>query len=151
MSRRLTAIARTLSQDGYQFRAPIIGGSMLPWFWAGDAIVVRPTSGPLVPGDVVVFERKGELVAHRLIRRIRVTGIDYLMTKGDWMAAEDAPVPPSAVIGKVVAIDRGGWLIRLDCGVGGRLMRLTGWLACDQAWLLAGLRGLWQRMKGTRR
>jgi signal peptidase I len=129
MTRRLTAIARRLIQDGFQLRAPVAGGSMLPWIRAGDCLVVAPLpmKNPL-PGELVLFERDGALVAHRVVRRSRIHGNDCVVTRGDWMTVEDAPIMPEAVIGKVVAIDRRGRMIQLDRGFTSLLMRLTGWM-----------------------
>jgi Uncharacterised nucleotidyltransferase len=150
MNRRLTAMARTLAQDGYQLRAPVVGGSMLPWIRAGDYLVAAPLPmNNLIPGDVVLFERTGELVAHRLIRRVRIEGGDYLVTKGDWMTTEDTPLAPAAVIGKVFAIDRRGRRIRLDRGATGLLMRFTGWVVRRHPWLLSSLRRLWRMAMGV--
>jgi hypothetical protein len=122
---------------------------MLPWIRAGDCLVAAPVPiENLVPGDLVLFERGGELVAHRLIRRIRIEGGDALVTKGDWMTTEDVPIVSGAVIGKVIAIDRRGRRIRLDRGATGLLMRFTGWVVRRHPWLLSSLRRSWREMKG---
>lgn len=152
MSRRLTALARTLYRDGYQLLAPVIGGSMLPWIRAGDCLVAAPVSVThLVPGDIVLFERGAELVAHRLIRRLGDKGKDedYLVTRGDWMTTEDPPLASAAVIGKVIAIDRRGRRIWLDRGATGFLMQFTGWVVRHHPWLLSSLRRLWRRAMGV--
>jgi hypothetical protein len=149
MTRRLTAIVRTLSQDGYQLRVPVIGGSMLPWIRAGDCLVASPIPiTRLIPGDLILFEREGQLVAHRLIRQIGLPGGDALVTKGDWMTSEDAPISPSAVIGKIIAIDRRGRRILLDRGTMGLLRRMAGWVVRNYPWLMAGIRRQWRSMKG---
>jgi hypothetical protein len=149
MNRRLTAIAQVLSQDGYQLRVPVIGGSMLPWIRAGDCLVASPmTMTRLIPGDLILFEREGQLVAHRLIRQIGLQSGHALVTKGDWMTSEDAPISPSSVIGKVIAIDRRGRRIRLDRGTMGLLMHVAGWILRNYPWLMAGIRRQWWRMKG---
>jgi hypothetical protein len=150
MNRRLTAIARTLSRDGYLLRAPVMGGSMLPWIRSGDCLVAAPLPvTSLVPGDLVLFERGGALVAHRLIRRIGKEDGNYLVTKGDWMTTEDIPLAPTAVIGKVIAIDRRGRRIRLDRRATGLLMRFTGWVVRHHPWLLSSLRRLWHMAMGV--
>jgi hypothetical protein len=147
-NRRIVEVARAVTESGNRLRAPVIGGSMLPLIWAGDCLIAQPVAAAdVVPGDLVLFERTGSLVAHRMIRRCRIDGAEYLVTKGDWFEQPDSPLPPASLIGKIVAIDRGGRTIRLDRGFGGVVVKTTGWIARFLPWLLPGLRRLWRGMK----
>lgn len=86
--------------DGYRLYA-VRTGSMAPTFPTGAVVVAAPPSGPIVPGDVVVFRSGGVgLTTHRVMT---VDG-GLLETKGDANVTPDASaVPQSAVIGRVVA------------------------------------------------
>jgi hypothetical protein len=54
------------------------------------------------PGDVVVFRAAdGRLLAHRLLGYRPRAGGFALVTRGDACAVHDAPVPPTAVLGRI--------------------------------------------------
>lgn len=85
--------------------AAVETGSMEPEIAAGDFIVVRAEDEYAV-GDVITFydSVRGQYVTHRIIL---VSGSGYT-TKGDANNAQDNfTVPPSAVVGRVVAVLRG--------------------------------------------
>jgi hypothetical protein len=102
-------------------RLPGIGASMLPTIWPGDILEVRHESpAEIAPGDLVVFERDGCFVAHRVVRRgtgvppVRGHGQDahattptFLITRGDRMRRSDPPVLPEELLGRVTMIVRG--------------------------------------------
>jgi hypothetical protein len=57
-------------------------------------------AGLVLPGDVLVFERSGQLVAHRVLGWLpRRRSIAYV-TRGDSSAAVDEPVLRSRVLGR---------------------------------------------------
>lgn len=81
----------------------VLTGSMEPEIPVGSMIYVAPADpAELAEGDVVTFENEGgDIVAHRVESNRAVEG--ELITKGDANEGEDlAPVPYSAVRGKVV-------------------------------------------------
>ncbi|MBI2218845.1 MAG: hypothetical protein HYU51_16285 [Candidatus Rokubacteria bacterium] len=53
------------------------------------------------------------MVVHRLVARSGAR----LVLKGDALASPDAPVDPASVIGRVVAIERAGRVVRVDGAV----------------------------------
>ena len=57
--------------------------SMKPTLNMGDVVIVGPVKGQIKPGDIISYERGGELVIHRVIE----VEDRYLQTKGD--AVED--------------------------------------------------------------
>jgi hypothetical protein len=81
--------------------------------------------GPIQIGDVVVFDRHGRLVVHRVVGR---TG-DLLITRGDRLRYPDAPVPAAAILGCVAAIERRGRRIAprltLWCRIASTVLRYT--------------------------
>ncbi len=68
------------------FRIYVVNGnSMLPALEDGDCIVVLPVN-PLKKGDIIVYEREGELIVHRIVEKCR----NYVITKGDNLKAPKA-------------------------------------------------------------
>ncbi len=59
-----------------QLRLRVNGASMLPAVWPGDILTItRDAASPALPGDIVLFGRKGRLVAHRVVEvRTQVPG-----------------------------------------------------------------------------
>jgi signal peptidase I len=88
-------------------RLPVNGSSMLPALWPGDVLEVRRR--PLTeiePGQVVVFQRRGRLVVHRVIRHMRQDSDTLLITRGDRRWRCDAPVATNELLGHVKAVHR---------------------------------------------
>lgn len=92
-------------------RLELIGLSMFPALWPGDRLdleIARSFSS----GDVVAFVgADGCRLAHRVVGRCSRSS-DYLIA-GDANAVEDAPVPETAMIGRVLTVRRcvlGRWL-----------------------------------------
>jgi len=82
----------------------VFGGSMLPSIWPGDTLTVhRARASDIHPGKLVLYARDGGLVVHRAVHCSQ----DALITRGDALKGNDAPVQPGQVLGEVVAIQRG--------------------------------------------
>lgn len=89
----------------------IVGGSMGPWFVPGDFIVVREVKPSKVRcGDVVVFQRGGLLIAHRVINALGAapTGELRWKTKGDSAERCDPVVFERELIGRAAFVERAG-------------------------------------------
>ncbi len=79
------------------------GSSMEPSVPAGSRLLVQPI-GPgrePDPGDIVVVRRDGLLVAHRLLR----SGRGAIVTRGDALSKDDAPLPETDLLGRVIAVN----------------------------------------------
>jgi signal peptidase I len=106
-------IAAKLRADGSVcFR--VLGASMFPWIRSGDLVFVRKFAYEQAsPGDVVVFERRGRLFVHRVIRgAVASAGAGAiqrrdLITKGDALDSQDEPVTRSEFLGRVIRVHRG--------------------------------------------
>jgi hypothetical protein len=86
-------------------RLKVTGASMLPSLWPGDEIAVRRQSAAgLSAGQVVLGYRNQAFVAHRVVA-IRDGAV---VTRGDALAYEDAPLREDEVLGVVVSIVRRG-------------------------------------------
>ena len=84
---------------------------MFPWFRPGDLVFVRRCDFEGVSaGDVILFDKGGELFLHRVIRRIAkgmAGGAEsFFVTKGDARNGEDAPVAANQFLGRAIRIHR---------------------------------------------
>ena len=84
---------------------------MFPWFRAGDLVFIRRCDFESVSvGDVILFEQGGELLIHRVIRRIPVVTASgsesFLVTKGDAAIVEDSPVAAKQFLGRAIRVHR---------------------------------------------
>jgi hypothetical protein len=83
------------------------GDSMAPLVRDGDVVCVEP--GAARPGELVLAERDGRLVTHRLVS----LAAGVAVTRGDACRGDDPPVPATALLGRVVRIKRRSTVARL--------------------------------------
>ena len=99
----LVAVVGTAWSNGVRFYG-VESGSMSPVFGRGDLVVDVPTTADTTfrVGDVVTFHpTPGYTTTHRIVA-VETIGIS---TKGDANATADiGQVPPSSVVGRVVAV-----------------------------------------------
>ena len=90
-------------------RMQVMGWSMLPAVWPGDTLMVeRANLSTVSQGEIVLFVRDGRLFAHRVVANSRRDGGLQLVTKGDAMRSQDAPISEAELLGKVSRIVRNG-------------------------------------------
>jgi len=91
------------SRGELRFRAT--GASMIPAIWPGTVLRVRREGAAGAgPGDVILFERDGSLVAHRVVRRLDSAEGPVWITRGDRNRHEDAPVLERELLGLVEGV-----------------------------------------------
>jgi signal peptidase I len=91
-------LARELLREGCIVEIPVGTGSMQPLLAPGSTVRVEPArAADVVPGDVVVVEKNGRLICHRLIRKTAAS----VVTRGDALSGDDEPLPLAAVVGRV--------------------------------------------------
>lgn len=119
----------SLAQDALQqfgrlrFRA--MGSSMLPAIAPGDILTFRTaTPADLVPGQVVLVQHDGRLVAHRLLSHAQ----GLLTTMGDSLRVADAPLSITRLLGVLDRHQRGTRCIPLDGNHHRLLPRTSRWL-----------------------
>lgn len=79
--------------------AVVLSGSMEPHLSIDDMIVIHETNDYQLD-DVIVFEKDGIVVVHRIIN---IDGENYI-TKGDANNAEDAPITSKHIVGEVIGV-----------------------------------------------
>ncbi len=110
----IDAVLDLYQQENQRIWWPFASNSMSPYIKEGDMVLVQHTARRLRVGDVVVFKRAGDLVAHRVVS-VRGRGKDTIYrTKGDNLRSLDAPVPQSSVLGVVICIRKADKLIHLE-------------------------------------
>lgn len=116
--------------------------SMAPLVRAGDRLhLTRTAFADIRPGQLVAYERGGQLVVHRVLSR----GPAGLVTKGDGLSGRDAPVAASDVLGRVTTIvTRDGRTIRLDGSRWRALGRLLALASRASAWTASSRSLAWK-------
>jgi hypothetical protein len=136
-SARIELLREALARQGAA-RIRVHGGSMWPWLRPGDELLIRREDfSRVASGEIILFAREHRVFAHRVIRRLApVAGADsQLVTKGDTLAAADAPVGEADFLGRVVAVRRRGREFPLDTLPQAALGRLCALLThTSRAW-----------------
>ena len=91
-------------------RLTVTGDSMRPLLRVGDGVVVQPIDPhALQPGEVIVVQRGGDWITHRLV------AVDKhgWHTHGDNTRYGDEAASTSQIMGRVIAIERNGETIDL--------------------------------------
>jgi hypothetical protein len=108
-----TAVRAALRSRGRAFLRAF-GASMLPWVRPGAVLVIQncPASA-LRTGHIVLFERAGMLLAHRVIAFAPMGRARGPVTQGDAMDQPDLPVGPDELLGRVTHICHGRAILDL--------------------------------------
>lgn len=97
---RTHSVVRLLSDAQAQPKVAMRGTSMTPLLREPMVLKLGPSGATDKVGDILVFERSGELVAHR-ITKIRQ---DVVQTCGDAVPWSPEQPPRDSIVGKVVAV-----------------------------------------------
>lgn len=74
-------------------------------------------------GDVIVFRRRGTLIAHRVLSIFESDTGSIFVTKGNNIPHFDPPLSNSEIVGRVLAVKRGNRYTSLDTVV----WKILGW------------------------
>ena len=117
------ALAKQLLREGKKIEIPVKGGSMRPFLFDGETVVVAPVGVdcPLRKCDIILAETStGQVMMHR-IREISPAGIRM---KGDGNLYQSELIRPEDVIGRVLSVVRHGKTISLYTPLGLFLARI---------------------------
>jgi signal peptidase I len=132
-------------------RLEVTGLSMLPSVWPGDTLFIqRCDMRDIAAGDMVLFARRGKLVAHRVICKTAVGDQPCAITQGDGLLSPDEPVSPTALLGSVRHILRAGEYVETD-GDWGFCARAATKLIRRFAWVARFLASIHRLQGDTRR
>lgn len=102
-----------------EVRLRVFGSSMAPAILPGDLVSIQRASlEEIAPGEIVAFLRSGRLFVHRASGRKAAetaasAGESLLVTRGDRLRHDDAPVTPAEFLGRVVLLERGSRTIEM--------------------------------------
>lgn len=97
-------------RSGHSVRFCAKGASMHPTIREGEPITVSPVRpADIRRGDVILYRVGRGVIAHRVVRTTRrPEGTLVFLPRGDALWTSDEPVEESGVLGRVVAVERGG-------------------------------------------
>jgi len=111
-----------------EVRLRVSGTSMVPSILPGDLVSIQKASLPdISAGEIVVYLRKGRFVVHRVVDRNAAGTADHpegprLITRGDRLRQDDAPVTELELLGRVVSIERDDRKVALPAAGSNRAM-----------------------------
>jgi len=106
-------VAESVRKCG-EIRLRAVGTSMVPAIHPGDVLSIQPINLEEVSrGDVVVYAREQVLIVHRVVQTSDDSSEPYLVTRGDRLRRDDAPIPAGEVLGRVVSIERKNRRVRV--------------------------------------
>jgi signal peptidase I len=126
-SSEFAELAVALLQAGKALRFHARGTSMNPLVRDGDVLLVWPVDARSVRvGDIILgSSAPGQVVVHRVVRRLSASTGHSFVLQGDQAAQPDGLVAEALVYGKLVAIERDGAHLAVD----GPAMRILSSLA----------------------
>lgn len=129
----LAMLMQAVLETGAHFRFQAKGLSMMPFIRDQDVVTVAPLEARAHVGDVIAFlhPQNQKPILHRVVER----DAHGYWTQGDNSAVPDGWIPATAVLGVVIAVERGGRRVRLGLGPERRLI----------AWL-SPHRRVWRRL-----
>jgi hypothetical protein len=126
-------LLRAATERGVPLRTRARGFSMSPFIRDEDVLTIAPMNGraPRV-GEVVAFVHpdSGRLAIHRVIARVAAGWL----ARGDNCPKPDGVVPPGAILGVLIRVERDGRHARLGLGAEGWLIA---WLQRTQVLMRA--------------
>jgi len=108
LARALNALVRQGLEERGQVCLRLHGDSMWPTIPAGSVVDVQEISAADIRlGDVVVWQQGADLIAHRVVQKVRSDGTLLLRTRGDNCTNCDHLLSPQEVLGRVTTIRQG--------------------------------------------
>lgn len=96
----------------------VISDSMSPLIEVNERVLVRKEGLKQIRlGDIILFRIEDVFVTHRVIRKSWKNDHLYFVERGD-RGGSASKIPFESVLGRVVAIEKNGRLLRLDSGWG---------------------------------
>ncbi len=121
----LSLVRDSLNVRGGTITLTIAGSCMSPLIRAGDRVTIRSVSfAELTPGDIIAFQDRNLLYAHRLTGKDPRT--QNLHTQADRSWQTDIAFSFSQVLGKVTAVSKQGRTLHLDRFPGRQINRAYG-------------------------
>ena len=96
-----------LLRKGEKVQMNLYGRCMRPIIKNGDNVIIQPVKPEkLKIGDIIVYQSDKRFKIHRFLKFKNITGINYMITKGDRCFSTDPPVPFSMFLGKITCVKK---------------------------------------------
>ena len=114
-SARFMAVVAEMLERGHLVRFRAMGWSMHPTIRNGEVITIAPLGrAPVRTGDILLYRRGRGAVAHRVVDvETGPARSGRLILQGDAALFCDQPISHGQVLGRVQAVERGGYRVRL--------------------------------------
>ena len=109
-SERTIGLIKAVLESGNSVELPASGYSMFPTLRPDDRVIVKPGfKGEFpIPGNVVVYEKTGVFVMHRLMEIIEGNDGNHLfISRGDQGIKQDEPWSQQQLLGIAISYKRG--------------------------------------------
>ena len=142
--------AEVLRTSG-KLRLRAMGVSMLPTLWPGDQLAVQTCRmDEVVPGELVLFMRRGRFFIHRAVGNLLIANESFLIARGDCMPGDDPPVRSSELLGRITGVQRGASSFAPARELS-TFSRMTAYLLCHGSLLRHIAMRLWIRFRAKDR
>jgi hypothetical protein len=164
-SKRLLALSSLLRKGSWEFEFFLQGKSMGGVLPDGAQIRVRlAADNQFMVGQVLTYVAKDRVVAHRLVRSVKLGSNHYLITRGDATVCCDLPILTTSVLGIVMGFSTTGdwqpvgsplergfgfrWLSFLISSLVAGILRASPSAAVWTAKRIIGIHGMIERVTG---
>ncbi len=98
----------------------VLSGGMRHLIMPMDEVLVRKVPYEQIrKGDIVIYESKGnKFTAHRILSKRIENGIITFIAKADARVNVDFPIKEEQIVGKVIAVKKKKFTLRLDTSLG---------------------------------
>lgn len=99
--------------QGLILRFPVLSPSMHPFLQVGDVVSISSTPHENLPqGGIYAYWKPSLFLVHRLVRSVQHDGFRSFIFRGDRNRGCDFPVHESAILGRVIEIQRDGSILK---------------------------------------
>lgn len=128
----------------------IVSGSMQPLIDVHDRVLAVKTNPiDIKPANIILFKNSQALVTHRVVKRIYENGNLFFLQRGDREGLAGM-ISAESILGKIVAIEKNGLVLRLDQGRGRIIDTLMGLKNCTGYKVSTKVRAIKDRLRDKR-
>ena len=114
-SDKFAALAKEILSGGHSIRFRAHGFSMRPFIRNGELLEVQALDyRPVVKGDILLYERAGRIIVHRVMRRRARGGEGQLVMQGDALLMPDGMITHQQAWGRVAWVEKRGRQVSTD-------------------------------------
>lgn len=126
LKRLIVDVKKEALKKGFRLALPTLGTSMSPLIKSQDKVVIIDCDKQrLKCADLILYQANGNnnMIAHRLVRKVKDKSSPLFITKGDASLYCDKPVSLNQVMGKIIKVKKRHFTISLD-GLAGETINM---------------------------